>query len=253
MNLFPNFPLPQLSRDDVVRYLTERKAEGHQVYQHPVYGHAFILVLSEDARLTFVLNEPIKTCQVQGEKLGEGIPTRNVETIGQLERAVAQAAADCGHSWPFRPTTGRLSADTPATNYRTIAQLVGSSLIEAAFDPYLDNSALAALINILSFGSGGVADGVRLLGSTKKTTGSIPKFSRAGVDAWLTQLGITGEARVMLQTDEHRRFLLLSGGQSLILGMSLNAIHKNEAVRLEPDTADRAFFDGVWATATPLA
>ncbi len=51
---------------------------------------------------------------------------------------------------------------------------------------------------------------------------------------------------------EHRRFFLLSGGQSLILGPSLNSIHKNEAVRLEPDAEGRAFFDGVWAAAGPL-
>jgi hypothetical protein len=46
--------------------------------------------------------------------------------------------------------------------------------------------------------------------------------------------------------------MLLSGGRSLILGMSLNSIAKNEAVRLEADTEDRAFFDSVWAAAAPL-
>ena len=73
-----------------------------------------------------------------------------------------------------------------------------------------------------------------MLGSTKMTTGKIPKLTTVGVNAWLAQLGINGEARIM-PPGEHRRFMLLSGGQSLILGMSLNAIHKNEAVRLEPD------------------
>jgi hypothetical protein len=29
--------------------------------------------------------------------------------------------------------------------------------------------------------------------------------------------------------------------------MSLNSIAKNEAIRLEPDTEDQVFFDGVWA------
>jgi hypothetical protein len=47
--------------------------------------------------------------------------------------------------------------------------------------------------------------------------------------------------------------MLLSGAQSLILGMSLNSIAKNEAVRLEVDAEDHTFFDSVWATATPLA
>ncbi len=51
---------------------------------------------------------------------------------------------------------------------------------------------------------------------------------------------------------EHRRFMLLSGGRSLLLGHSLNAIHKNEAIRVESDVEDRAFFDSEWAAATPL-
>ena len=128
---------------------------------------------------------------------------------------------------------------------------MGSSQIEAVFDPYLENKSLVAIIEILSFGNGGVANGVRLLGSTNKTTGHIPKLTKAGVDAWLAQLRINGEARVM-PSSEHRRFILLSGGQSLILGLSLNAIHKNEALRLEPDAQDRTVFNGVWKTASPL-
>jgi hypothetical protein len=49
--------------------------------------------------------------------------------------------------------------------------------VEAVFDPYLENSSLSEIINILSFGSGGVSNGVRLLGSTEKTQGSIPRFT----------------------------------------------------------------------------
>ena len=59
-----------------------------------------------------------------------------------------------------------------------------------------------------------------------------------------------GEVRLM--ASEHRRFMLLSGGRSLILGTSLNSMAKNEAVRIVDDKADRAFFDSVWTNATPL-
>ena len=99
-----------------------------------------------------------------------------------------------------------------------------------------------------------MANDVRLLGSACKTQqGDVPKFTKAGVEAWLKQLGIDGEVRVMASNNEHRRFMLLSGGQSLILGPSLNAIHKNEAINLElDDSVDRLFFDKMWETATPL-
>jgi hypothetical protein len=106
---------------------------------------------------------------------------------------------------------------------------------------------------ILSFGSCTVANGVRLLGSSATISGGIPRFTKRGVDAWLQELGISGEARLIAAKSEHRRFLLLSGGHSLLLGQSLNAIHKNEAVRLEVDAEDRPLFDRTWSTAMPLA
>jgi len=146
-----------------------------------------------------------------------------------------------------------VSTGTPATNCSTISRLIGSSQVEAVFDPYLTNSGLEELGVILSFGAGSVANGVRLLGSTATTTGRIPRFTKAGVDAWLLQLGIAGDARVVAAGSEHRRFMLLSTGHSLLLGHSLNALHKNEAVRLEADTEDRPFFDATWAGAAPLA
>src|SRR5262249_21131322 len=120
-------------------------------------------------------------------------------------------------------------------------------------DPYLTNGGLEELRVILSFGAGSVANGVRLLGSMATTTGGIPRFTKAGVDAWLLQLGIAGDARVVAARSEHRRFMLLSTGHSLLLGSSLNALHKNEAVRLEVDAEDRPFFDATWAGAAPLA
>jgi hypothetical protein len=247
---FPLAPGPSLTREDVVRYLVALQADGHAVHRGG-YENAFNLTLDDKHRVLFLQESP-GFWQVQYENFGVRQLAGRAGTLPQLETVVAQAAQQCGKAWPARPTTRRLSADTPATNYRTIGQLVGSSHVEAVFDPFLDNLSLATLIDILGYGSGDVANGVRLLGSTKKTGGPIPKLTKAGVDAWLTQLGKIGETRVM-PPSEHRRFMLLSGGLSLILGMSLNAIHKNEAVRVEPDAEDRAFFDSVWATATPLS
>jgi hypothetical protein len=46
--------------------------------------------------------------------------------------------------------------------------------------------------------------------------------------------------------------MLLSGGQSLILGMSLNDLDKDEAARIESDPEDRPFFEVEWSGASPL-
>lgn len=160
-----------------------------------------------------------------------------------------------GTAWPPAPRRGRLSADTPAANYRTIASLIGKSEVQGVFDTYLDNQGLEHLSRILSFGNGSIASKVRLLGTTATLQaggGKPPRFTKAGVDAWAGQLGIRPEARYLPKTDEHRRFLLLDGGRSLILGPSLNSLHKNEAVSIEDDKEDRPFFDQQWQRATPL-
>jgi hypothetical protein len=249
-NPFPPHPQRRLTRDEVVNYLVACKADGYVVYQDG--ENKFVLPLSDDEEVRLSLDLPAGTCQVISFRLGSSVRGNAATTVAQLERALAEAVRACGHEWPCRPTTGRLSAATPATNYRTISQLIASAQVEAVFDPYLENGSLITLLDILSFGSGGVANGVRLLGSTRTTHGPIPRFTKTGVDAWLAQLDIAGEARVMPPNDQHRRFMLLSGGQSLILGPSLNSIHKNEATHLESDTQDRLFFDSVWTTATPL-
>ena len=86
----------------------------------------------------------------------------------------------------------------------------------------------------------------------KNLVAQFPDFTKVVVDAWLKQLKIKGEARIMARTDEHRRFILLSGNKSLLLGLSLNAIHKNEAIRIESDIEDRKFFDKSWSQARTL-
>lgn len=251
-NPFPARPQPSLVWDDVVGYLSACMANGHTVYRGE-YDHSFILDLQDYQIIILEVAPGGGRWQVRWENLGVTKGGVTAETLPQLEEAIARAASDYGKVWPCCPTSGRLSPATPATNYRTISNLVGSSKLEAVFDPYLANSSLTEIINILSFGSGSVSNGVRLLGSTEKTQGPVPQFSKAGVAAWLKQLGVTGEARVYpKKPHDHRRFLLLSGGQCLILGPSLNAIHKNEATHVEQDAADRTFFDSMWATASPL-
>jgi hypothetical protein len=124
--------------------------------------------------------------------------------------------------------------------------------VKGIFDPYLDNNTIEELRTILSFGKGAIANGVRLLGSAEKSHGKSPTFTATGVAAWLTQLGISGEARTFAAKTEHRRFLLLSDGQTLIHGHSLNAPHKNEAVHLETNGEDLVFFETTWKASQPL-
>ena len=248
---FPVLPPSRVETDEVIRYLTELNAQGHRVYRDSKQAEVFYIQLSDTHRIRISASNG--RSQVQLHYLDNTTAFLDASSLDGVEKAVGALVRKVpGMVWPFRPTEARVSAGTPATNYATISGLIGSSQVAAVFDPYLTNGGLEQLRVILSFGSGSVASGVRLLGSTATTTGATPKFTKAGVDAWLLQSAIAGEARVVAAKSEHRRFMLLSSDHSLLLGHSLNAIHKNEAVRLEVDAEDKPFFDATWAGATPL-
>jgi hypothetical protein len=247
---FPRLPQASLSRDDVVNYLVEQRQRGYQVFQDSQHDHVLVLILTDTHRIKFVIGPG--TCQIQGEKFGQLFELADVSTAIELRNAAdGLAHRVLGVAWAGSPKTARVAQDTPASNLASISGLIGRSAVQGIFDPYLENKSLAALIDILSFGKGSVANGVRVLSTNKTTSGQVPRLSKSGFEAWLAQLKITGELRLM-SSSEHRRFILLSGGQSLLLGQSLNSIHKNEAIRIEPDSQDRAFFDQVWAQAKPL-
>ena len=245
---FPKKPQSLISRVEVVEYLLQHHQRGYQIYEA---GAGFELVLNESQSIK-IPNTNGGKVQVQSYTMNTIVNFIDCSSLPELQRAVdALAQQLVGPRWERSPTTARVSADTPATNLATISRLIGAAAVEAVFDPYLANSSLATLVNILSFGNGSVVDGVRILSTGKTTRGQAPQLTRVGFDAWLTELGITGEIRIMA-SNEHRRFMLLSGGQSLILGHSLNAIDKNEALRIESDREDRAFFEQMWATANVL-
>jgi hypothetical protein len=248
---FPRLPQASLSRDDVVNYLVEHHHRGYDVFQDSKHDHILVLILTDTHRIKFVIGSG--TCQIQGETFGQLFSLKEVSTVIELRNAVdGLAHSVLGAAWAGSPKTARVAQDTPASNLATISGLITGSAVQGIFDPYLENNSLAMLIDILSFGNGSVANDVRVLTTAKTTGGQIPRLSKSGFEAWLAQLKITGELRIM-SSSEHRRFILLSGGQSLLLGQSLNSIHKNEAIRLEPDSQDRAFFDQVWTQANPLA
>ncbi|MEL6129029.1 MAG: hypothetical protein AAFR30_03885, partial [Cyanobacteria bacterium J06628_4] len=55
-----------------------------------------------------------------------------------------------------------------------------------------------------------------------------------------------------MKRGEHRRFLLLDDGSTLILGCSWNQISKNEVVSIEFKDFDRDFFNSNWKTARKI-
>jgi len=247
---FPPYPGNRLSRDDVVVYLLSGQANGWCRAFQGADSLQFILTVDDDKKISVTLKEG--AWHVMAERIGGLELAGRAETLPQLEQALSQAAAYHGQSWQQKRTTGRLSAQTPATNLATISGLAGNAEFQAVFDPYLSNKALATLLDILTLGPT-ASNNMRFLACEKMATGNWPQLTKTFVEQWFRERGVTAGAARLMPDGEHRRFLLLSGGQSLLLGMSLNSIAKNEAVRIEPDTTDRLFYESVWGAARPLS
>jgi hypothetical protein len=260
---FPAYPGNRLSREDVVAYLLECQSnEWCQIYRSGS-STEFILELDCDEKLFVYFGRIPRPNEdqwahrdtawfVDYEARGCRCTAGRAETLGQLEKALSQAAVFVNKQWRTKRSTARFSETTPATNLATFSRLIGTATIRAVHDPFLDNKGLANLLSILTLGPSSVANNVRMLACEKMTRGPRPGLTKTFVADWLRELGITaGEVRLM-PDKKHRRFLLLGGGQSLIFGMSLNNIAKDEAAHLESDTEDTTFFDSMWATATPL-
>lgn len=248
MDTFPQKPASNYKLEDLISYLLELQGMGLSVYQMGESKKRFEIVLNEAYSIVCSFNDlnKVPMSQIQLNQFGVLRGLADITDKIQLEEAVSKFIKQVLGTFPASSRSARLKTDEPATNFQSIANLIGSSEITAVFDPYLDNSSLAGLINICSYGNGKIGDNIRLLGSSAKGRGPNPTFTQVGTSAFFAQKNIIGTAKVITESSEHRRFLLLSGGKTLLLGHSLNSIHKNEAIRVEPDIDDLVFFNEMW-------
>lgn len=171
--------------------------------------------------------------------------------LRELNKAIRDAAKNCGDFWGDEPTMTRLNRGQYAGNVGRLAVLIGNRTVEAIFDPYLCNDSLLVFTDLASVGGFSISQDLRLLSLQKMTQGTTPRFTRTFVDGWFEERGVPGgKAKVM--PEGHERFLLLSGTFALIVGCSLNKITHDESAHLVPDAELRRTFDAKWAAALDL-
>jgi len=79
------------------------------------------------------------------------------------------------------------------------------------------------------------------------TTSKIRKrLSSQMISDFKKEKSVNLDIRFCSSDKEHRRYLLLSTGESLVVGCSLNSLDKNEAAHIENSQEDRMFFETQW-------
>lgn len=251
----PSAPAPSLGAADVAGYLAQLKVEGWDVFKRGMDG--YYIQISDTQRIVL-------------KKIGEGQwlvsagtePTPmfgigGADNAATLRTFINKAFVDFGLS-PSRPPTPQsalLYVEEPLTNLDKIASFINHSTIQAMFDPYLDDKTLVIFSTILGLSNATIDPNFRFITATDQTVPNkkgLSRLTKTAVDAWFKQMGVQGEVRHVNYQGHQRRFMLLSGGQTLILGPSLNNPFTNEHVSIDHNPDNLAFFDKEWAKGTPL-
>jgi hypothetical protein len=237
-NPFPSLPISSLSKEEVVAYLTDLQAKGWTIYSD---GNDFIIIKNDVEKLR--IRPSGGGFRIEHEStIGRSLVGSNAFNLIQFKTALSRYLPTQSPAWT------RTVEQQPASNFSRISRLIGSAHVEAVYDPYLDDKGLDNLLTLVRLANS-VSPNLRLTTSEKGARRLTTPF----VKAFFKELGCTsGEIRKTSSQKPHRRFMLLSGGQSLIMGMSLNDLDKNEAVRLESDSYDRTFFESDWVTGQPV-
>ena len=259
---FPQYPVPRLSSEDIIAYLTPYLEKGWEIYKGN-QENQFIVRILDNLKLFIELRD-CKWRVSTGLDVDQSIaiwayPENLVELDTAIRHGVSLASGGSPSGtrieWASLPITLRLNQQEPASNLAKLVALVGSSTIEAVFDAYLDNKGLQTILNMVTLGIK-ISTTIRMITSTNivQPPRGIPRMTTSYVQSWIDQLGCSGaEIRHNAYSGHQRRFILLSGSQSLIVGPSLNNLSVNEASHLEADTADISFFNSEWSSAQQLS
>lgn len=245
MAKFPPYQGASFSEADVENYLAELSEKGWGVF---LRRNEYVVVIDDEREITAWFNSRDKkwTVYASHQEGTLGFSANPVVTFNKFKEHVAKAAEYLGQHLENGPRNIRLRTDTPVSNKASIARLTHGNAVKCVFDPYFDDKSIATLATLVNLGMP-MDSNVRILTNSIKR----PKLSPHMIADFKAEKGVCLDARFCSDA-EHRRYLLLSSGESLIFGCSLNALNKNEAAHIENSREDCEFFEHQWKMATPL-
>lgn len=254
---FPSHEPQRLSVDDTTSYMYELLRRGFEVTKDSSRPLFYLRATDE---ITLRISSHNDGAQVQVLRWGDMYTWADVNSLKGLQGRISSyldTFADIELS-TWRPKSIRLKKGQPASNMNKLASLLTDETLTAYFDPYLDNKSLTNLADIVSLTANGkFADDFRLISSpnmNKQSTNKPMRLSESFVEKWFLEHGVSGGGARLTQK-EHRRFLLLASGRTIVIPFSLNEVNINEASQVEENNHndDIEFFDKQWTSAEPLA
>lgn len=240
MTAFPLYEGAAFGDADVQTFLTDLAAKGWKVFADR--GPSSYVLAVDDEKVVKIIYQPHKrTWRVTAEIHGGAIFLKKANTFNAFKELVAAAAQSLGASLEAAPKSIRLYDDKPVSNRVALATLAHGTTVKAIFDPYFNDAAIANLKTLTNLGLK-LAPLTRIL-MTAKTRGCLSDSMLRGFEV---EVGVRIEVRLCESTKEHRRFFLLTSGDTIVIGCSLNSLEKNEAAHVEFSVEDQQFFDEEW-------
>jgi hypothetical protein len=172
---------------------------------------------------------------------------RILNTMEHFKECIVKAADYLDLNLNVPPYSFRLESEKPATNRVKLAQMASMSEVEAIFDPYFDNKAIAELMTLIKLGMN-ITKTIRVL-TTKKGGKNL---SEGMLDSFGKEFDSSLDIRILTEK-VHRRFMLLSNREVLIIGPSLNSIDHDEILFREESVQDATFFNDNWNKSSNIA
>lgn len=246
MPKFPTYKGANFGLSEVESYLESIASTGWQVYADD-QPSSYVIVVDEEKQIKIWFFSDFKEWTVESWNEGMCLFGKGATSFQSFKGLIANAMKSLGQVLDSKPRTMRLNQQLPLSNRIGLVTLTKGAAVQDIFDPYFDGKAIVSLVNLIHLGLQLIPQ-VRIL-TTKKVKKPIPEQILSEFEV---ENGSKLNIRVCSSDKEHRRFLLLSSGETLILGCSLNSLNKNEAAHLENSQIDRNFFNEQWVQSNPL-
>ena len=246
MSKFVSYPGAFFSVGDVESYLQKLADIGWSVFSHSHHHGEYIVQVDENRRIEIRHHIRDNEWSIYSSSMPNELPfdRDTITTFNQFEDSMTEAVQYLGETLTSGPKTIRLQDKTPASNKVSITRMTNNKPVKGIFDPYFDDKAIANLITFRNLGME-FEPSVQILTTYKMKN----RISTSLVIEFGVETSKNLDIRYCVSDREHRRFLLLSTGESLVIGCSLNSLGKNEAASIESSHFDREFFAKQWESA----
>jgi hypothetical protein len=239
---FPIYPGAGFGESEIESYLEEIALNGWQVYidNQPV-SPSYVIVVDEEKRVIIWYFSDFKEWTVEAWNQGECLFAKGATNFQPFRELISAAMRSLGQVLDSGPKSIRLREQSPLSNKVGLVNIAHGANIQCIFDPYFDDKAIASLGILVNLGLKLIPEVQILITSKVKN-----RVSQQVINDFELEYGSKLNIRVCDSDKEHRRFLLLSSSESLVVGCSLNSLDKNEAAHVENSQEDRDFFECQW-------